>query len=158
MAFTIVLSREAGTNGSRVAHAMGERLGWMVYDRELVQHIAADMGVHTRLIDSVDEKHCGWLLECLEAFAAVRHASEGAFVRHLIETLLSVGAHGQCVIVGRGAAQVLPPAATLPVRLVGPMEDRVQAVCRKLGIPHEDAKRWVEKTDAECHRFVKDHF
>jgi cytidylate kinase len=157
-AFTIALSREAGANGSLVARAVGERLGWVVYDRELVQHIAADMGVRTSLLESVDEKHRSWLLECLESFASAPAVSESAYARHLLEALASLGAHGECVIVGRGAAQVLPTAATLRVRLVGPVQDRVKAVCQRFSIPYEEAKRWVERTDGERVRFVKDHF
>ncbi len=157
-AFTIALSREAGASGSLVARALGERLGWLVYDRELVEHIAADMGVRASLLDSVDEKHRGWVLECLEAFASAPAISEGAYVRHLVETLLSLGAHGNCIIVGRGAAQVLPPAVTLRVRLVSAVEDRVRAASQRLGISPEEARRWVERTDGERVRFVNDHF
>jgi cytidylate kinase len=157
-AFTIALSREAGASGSLVARAVGERLGWLVYDRELVEHVAADMGVRASLLDTLDEKHRGWVLECLEAVASAPAVSEGAYVRHLVQTLLSLGAHGKCVIVGRGAAQVLPPGVTLRVRLVGAVEDRVRAASQRLGIPHEEARRWVERTDGERARFVKDHF
>jgi cytidylate kinase len=157
-AFTIALSREAGANGPLVARAVGDRLGWAVYDRELVQHVAADMGMRTSLLESVDEKHRSWLQECLEAFTSAAPVSESAYARHLLETLLSFGSHGECVLVGRGAAQVLPAAATLRVRLVGPVEDRVKAICGRFGISHEEAKRWVVKTDAERVRFVKDHF
>ncbi len=157
-AFTIALSREAGTDGSLVALAVGERLGWPVYDSELVQHIAANMGVRTSLLEALDEKHRSWLLECLEAFASAPAVSESAFARHLMETLLSLGAQGECVLVGRGAAQALPADRTLRVRLVGALEDRVRTVCRRLGTSPEEAKRWVERTDHERVRFVKDHF
>ncbi len=157
-AFTIALSREAGANGTAVARAVGERLGWVVYDRELVQHIAVDMGVRGSLLESVDEKKRSWLAESLEAFASGPAVSEAAYARHLVETLLSLGAHGRCVIVGRGAAQLLPAATTLRVRLVAPVEDRVGAVCRRFGVPPEEAKRSVERADAERVRFVKDHF
>jgi len=157
-AFTIALSREAGANGSLVARVVGERLGWVVYDRELVQQVASDMGVRTRLLDSLDEKHRSWLLECLEAFGSAPTVSENAYARHLLETLLSLGAHGKCVIVGRGAAQVLPRAATLRVRLVGPVEARVKTISQRFGIPDEEAKRWVKRTDNERVRFVTDDF
>jgi cytidylate kinase len=156
--FTIALSREAGANGSLVARAVGERLGWMVYDRELLQHIAADMGVRTSILESLDEKHRSWLLECLEAFGFDPVMSESAYARHLLETLLSLAAHGECVIVGRGAAQVLPMAVTLRVRLVGLLEDRVKAICQRFGIAPEEAKKWVERTDGQRVRFVKEHF
>jgi cytidylate kinase len=72
--------------------------------------------------------------------------------------LLSLAAHGECVIVGRGAAQVLPAETTLRVRLVAPEEKRVEAIEQRFGISNEEAARWVEKTDAERIRFVRDHF
>jgi cytidylate kinase len=157
-AFTVALSREAGANGPQVARVVGERLGWPVYDRELVQRVAEEMGLRASLLESVDERRKSWLQECLESFASVPGVSEGAYARHLLQTLLALAAHGECVIVGRGAAQVLPAATTLRVRLVGPVEERAEAIRQRFGITHEEAARWVEKTDGERVRFVKDHF
>jgi len=156
--FTIALSREAGANGSSVARVIGERLGWNVYDRELLQQIATDMGVRTSLLESLDERHHSWLLECLESLSAAPAVCESGYVRHLVETLLSLGSHGKCAIVGRGAAQVLPAATTLRVRLVGSVSDRVKTVCERLRISQDDAQKLVQKIDRERVQFVKDHF
>jgi cytidylate kinase len=158
LAFTIAVSREAGADGSRVAAVVAERLGWTVYDRELVQQVASDLGVHAGLLDSLDEKHRSWLLESVQAFGAAPSISADAYRRRLLETLLSLGAHGDCVIVGRGAAQVLPAATTLRVRLIGSIEDRVKVIARRRNIPAEEAKRWIAETDQERTRFVRDHF
>jgi cytidylate kinase len=155
---TVAISHEAGSNAPVVARTLGERLGWPVYDRELLQRIAAEMGVRATLLESVDERRKGWLLECLEALGTPPAVSQGGYVRHLVETLLALAAHGDCVVVGRGAAQVLPAATTLRVRLVGPVEDRRTSVRQRFGIEPEAAARWVAQTDAERVRFVKDHF
>ena len=40
-AFTIAISRQSGARGTTTARAVGERLGWAVYDRELVERIFA---------------------------------------------------------------------------------------------------------------------
>jgi cytidylate kinase len=157
-AFTIALSRERGARGTSTARAVGARLGWTVYDRELLERIAQEMKLRTSLLESVDEKRVSWLRECVEAFASVPSVSGSAYVRHLTETLLSLAAHGECVIVGRGAAQVLPAETTLRVRLVAPAEWRVGAVSQKLGLSKQEAAREVEVTDRERTRFVKDHF
>src|SRR5215831_7473497 len=81
--FTIVLTREAGTLGTSVAREVGTRLGWPVYDHELLERIARDMGLHTSLLESVDEKRVGWLTESMEALLAVPRVSESAFVRRV---------------------------------------------------------------------------
>ena len=123
-ALSIAISREAGARGSSVAREVGRRLGWTVYDHELLESIAREMKVRASLLESVDEKHKSWLEERVEAFSAIPYVSENAFVRHLVETVLSLGVHGECVIVGRGAAHILPAATTLRVRLIAALDDR----------------------------------
>ena len=157
-AFTIALSRESGARGTSTAREVGARLGWAVYDHELLERIAQEMKLRTSLLESVDEKRVSWLQECVEALASVPSVSGSAYVRHLTETLLSLAAHGECVIVGRGAAQVLPAETTLRVRLVAPMEWRLRAMSQKLGVSREEAACQVERIDRERVDFVRDHF
>ncbi len=58
-AFSIAISREPGTHGSAVAKEVGRRLNWQVYDHQLVDLVAQDMGVRTKLLESINEKHTG---------------------------------------------------------------------------------------------------
>jgi cytidylate kinase len=115
-------------------------------------------GVRAELLKSVDERRMPWLLEFLQGFTSGPEVSESASVYHLAETLLSLAAHGECVVVGRGAAQVLPAETTLRLRLVGPRKDRVAAIQRRYGCSRDEAERWVEQRDREWRAFVKDHF
>ena len=155
--FTIAISRESGARGTSTAREVGARLGWLVYDHELVERIAKEMKLRTSLLESVDEKRVSWLQECAESFASAPSVTKSSYVRHLVQTLLSLAAHGECVIVGRGAAQILPVETTLRVRLVAPVEWRIAAISQKLGIAKEAAAREVAKIDCERHCFVKDH-
>src|ERR1022692_3686960 len=145
-AFSIAVSREAGTYGAAIAREVGNRLGWPVYDRELLQRIADDMGVRRTLLESVDERRQGWLSECLASLFAVPEVTEVAYFRQLVETLLSLAAHGECVIVGRGAAVVLPLATTQRVRVAAPLEHRIKAVQRERSISLKEATARVKTT------------
>jgi cytidylate kinase len=156
-AFTIALSREVGTPGTSVAHEVGQRLGWTVYDHELVEHIAQQMGVHASLLDSIDERGRNWLMQCLEAFGPSL-VPESAYTRRLTETFLSLAAHGHCVIVGRGAANVMPPQTTLRVRLIGNLEDRIAWVSQQRRLTRAKASEWINTTQRERLAFVRKHF
>jgi cytidylate kinase len=156
--FTIAISRQAGAGGSALARAVSEKLGWPIYDKELIEKIAEEMGLRTQLVQSVDERRGSWLEECLHSLTARRSVSEGAYVHYLSQVLLSLAAHGNCVIVGRGAAQILPEATTLRVRLVGPYEKRVAAIEERHDLGRVDAEREVKETDQRRRRFVMDHF
>jgi cytidylate kinase len=156
--FSITISRETGTRGPAVARAVGERLGWPVYDHELLELVARELHVAVKVLDNIDEHHVTWLQECVEAFAAVPAVREQKYVRHLIEALLTLSARGRCVIVGRGSTFVLPPATTLRVRLSAPVADRIDVICRERHLARPDAARYVDQTDRDRAHFVKLHF
>jgi cytidylate kinase len=156
-AYTIALAREAGALGTSVATEVGKRLNWPVYDQLLLERIAHEMGLRTQLLESVDEKRKSWLLEVVEGFVSAG-VSELAYVRHLTQTLLSLAVHGECVIVGRGAAHVLPRETTLRIRLVADLNDRIAAVTRVRGLTKEQAAKWIADTDRQRQTFIKDHF
>jgi cytidylate kinase len=155
---TIALSRQAGSRGAEIARAVGERLGWPVYDHELLDHIAAEKGLSTRLLEQLDERHSGWLEEAVRSFCTTDGARDGYYLRGLLGLLISLGKVGHCVIVGRGAAQVLPPEATLSVRVIAPRGDRIAQVEKRRGTTKAEAERWVDQHDRERILFVKHHF
>jgi cytidylate kinase len=157
-AYTIAISRETGTYGAAIAREVANRLGWPVYDRELLQRIADDMGVRRTLLESVDERQEGWLRESLARLFSVPEVTEANYFRHLVEMLLSLATHGECVIVGRGATVILPLATTLRVRLVAPLEHRIQAVQREHSNSRKEATLRIENTDWERNRFITSHF
>jgi cytidylate kinase len=155
---TIALARAAGAPGTTVASEVGKRLNWPVYDHLLLERIAKEMGLRTQLVESVDERRRSWLLEMVEGFVSADGVSELSYVRHLTQTILSLAEHGECVIVGRGAAQILPPKTTLRVRLDGDLDDRIAAVSSRLSLSRDKAAKWVADTEHRRETFIKDHF
>jgi cytidylate kinase len=154
---TIALAREAGIPSAAVAEEIGRRVGWQVYDHELLDRIAEDMGLRTRLLESVDERRVNLLLEMFEGLLSVPYVSESAYFQHLVKTALALGAHGECIIVGRGAAHILPIESTLRVRLMASRNDRIAMLAHELGLSSKEAARQVDATDRERNRFVRDH-
>lgn len=157
-AFTIALSREAGTPGSAVAHEVGRRLGWPVFDHELLERIAEEMHLRPSLLRQVDERPVNWLVERLGTFMAQPEVSEPAFVEHLIAVLLGLSAHGRCVVVGRGSVHLLSGERTLRVRLAAPLRDRIEAHQHQNGISYEEAAHQVATIDRERTAFAQKHF
>jgi cytidylate kinase len=172
-ALTIAISRQSGANGSRIARLVGQRLSWPVYDRELLERLADEMGLRTDLGETLDEQRPSWLEECLEDFRArPRNSSmdglpalpslpeviEDAPVRHLLRVLFALAADGLCVIVGRGAAQVLPAATTLRVRVVAPLAKRVARMQERFALLPDAAEERVRQIDADRNHLVRQYF
>ena len=114
------------------------------------------MDVHR--LESVDERPGSWLVECIESFAAASTVTEVTYFRRLIKLLLALGARGECIIVGRGAMIVLPVETTLRVRVVASRHDRIALIGRERGLNPAEAARYVDSTDRERSRFIRDHF
>ena len=157
-ALTIALSRQVGGGGTSIATEVGNRIGWPVYDHALLERIAQEMHLRTQLLESVDERQTHWLTECVEAFSQAPAISTNAYVRHLIQTILSLAAHGSCIIVGRGSPYILPPATTLRVRIIADREHRILGLSRERGISRAEADAQLDQIDRERIAFIKDHF
>lgn len=156
--FSIAFSREAGSGGLLVAREIGKRLNWPVYDHELLEHLATELHVDVDQLEFVDERPGNWLVDCLKAFSAVSNVTEVKYFRRLLNLIMALGDHGECVIVGRGAPFILPVATTLRVRLLAEGKDRVALIARERGLNPTEAAKFVENTDRERVRFIKDHF
>jgi len=156
--FTIALAREAGAKGSTIAQAVGARLDWPVYDKELLQRIAEEKGLQARLLEGLDEKYIDWLTATMRRLCAVPTPDSYVYLKPLLQVLATLSSQGHCIIVGRGAAVVLPVETTLSVRLIAPRPMRIAHMQEKLGLSPAEAERWVDQTDRERNRFLKEHF
>ena len=65
---TVAISREAGIDAGAYARAIGQQLGWPVWDHELLELIARRLGSRVSELETLDERHISWIQESLEAF------------------------------------------------------------------------------------------
>ncbi|HEY7312827.1 MAG TPA: cytidylate kinase-like family protein [Gemmataceae bacterium] len=154
---TIALSCEAGVPVEEVAREVSTRLGWPVYNHELLKRIAEAMHCSVTVLEQLDEKHHSWLPECLGGFASPG-LSQSQYACRLIQFIQSLGAEGRCLIVGRGAAFVLPWHSTLRIHLIGYLEDRIASLGRRFHLDRLKAQRCVRELDWEQNRFIRDYF
>ena len=154
----LLISRERGSGGSRVARLAGERLGWQVFDREILDQIAELAHVRLQLAESVDEQTRAKLENNLQAELNPGAIGDEAYFRYLRQVVKTLGHHGDVVLVGRGAMYPLPSQCALRVRVVAPLELRVQRMAERTGLALAQARAHVEKFDAERTGFVKGCF
>lgn len=156
--FTIAMSRQVGSKSVAIAEEVGKRLGWPVYDQALIEKIAQEMNLRTHLLQSLDERRMSWLTECLNVLSPQQKISQSTFIKHLVQTILSLGSHGSCIIVGRGGVHLLPPATTLRVRIVANRHDRICRLSEEMKISYEEATWRLERIDQERQGFIRDNF
>ena len=153
----ICVSRLVGVGQAAVTRPLGERLGWPVLDRELLDAMAGDDRLRQRIYRTMDQRDLGWWE------SAVRAAMIGEYVRddyfhRLTETLLSLARQGSCVFVGRGADLVLPRDCGLRVRLVAPLEARLGWLGESRGLTAPQARAEIERVERQRAAFIRGHF
>ena len=140
-----------------MANLIGRKLGWQVFDRQIVDAIAQRTRMRQQLVENLDEKTRGGLEEFLR-HVLTKEIGSTDYLAHLRQVLLTLGQQGDVVIVGRGAEYILPGQFGLRVRLVAPIDIRTERIARGSGLAPEAAHPLVAKVDQERKDFAHDQF
>lgn len=158
----ITISRQYGCMAYALAERLAQRLdaefpGWSftIYDRKILEVLAQRESFTADVIDSLSARTRGAIEEWADFLIADR-PSEVQVLRHLVRTLCSVAALGQAILIGRGSAVItrkLP--AGIHLRLIAPIEWRVENLKRYPERAHEAKVEFVKKADRERERFTR---
>jgi hypothetical protein len=154
----ICISREYRSRGSEIGKRVAERLGFQLYGHELVDQIAEQAHVRRRVIESVDERTQRAIDNFLGEVFGGGFFARSDYLRNLAKVVLTLGRHGEGVILGRGAFFILDPQYTLRVRTIAPLEVRVARVAAEQGWDPEKAKDFLRRIDTERSTFIRQHF
>lgn len=153
----VAISRDVGAGGSEVAAMLGDRLGWPVFDKEILCAMAGDDTLRRQIYESMDERDLDWFEEAARALAQPGFAKDDYF-HNLTKTILSLACQARGVFLGRGADLVLPRNVGVRVRLVAPFEQRVRHVAERRSIDLDAARDEVARIDRERAEFIECHF
>lgn len=150
----LTISRESGSQGAEVAQLVGERLGWAVLDRDLVEQLAGDLELEPRVLALLDERRTNWFSETLLNLFNSRLVAQQGYVELLGKVVALAAAAEPVIIVGRGAHLILPPDSGFRVRVIAPRAFRAQQISRAQGLNPRAAEKWLDDVDADRRGFV----
>lgn len=151
----VCISREAGAGGGTIGRLVAARLGWRVYDHELLEAIAKRMEVSEDEVLALDELAPGFVQDWLLPLREEHYAPQEAYLDHLAKLIQTIGQAGHSVIVGRGANFLLPREEILAVRVVAPLKARAQRLAEKMGVSLRTARRAARDLDARRLKFAR---
>ena len=154
----VAISRQAGAGGSQLGQALGEQLGWEVFDKSLLEQIAERLHVPKRMLELVDETESSWVYDVLGVWMDSEIIPHEKYVAHLCRVALAAARRGKAIFVGRGVSFLLPPQNGLTVRLIAPIGYRVQRMRELKGLSCSDARAEVERLDRGRREFVQRYF
>jgi hypothetical protein len=152
------ISRQAGAGGSDVAAIIGKRLGWEVFDKNLLDCVAERYNVNRKMLDLVDETQSNWVYDVLGTWMDSKVVPHEKYVSHLRGIILTVARQANFIFVGRGAQFLLPREKVLAVRLVAPEPFRLKRLMQSNNLPEAEARRYMHELDQGRREFVQRFF
>lgn len=159
---TIAISREAGSRGGTIARRVGRKLGWQVYDQDLLEYMAQEMTLGRTPLEEQEETALAgaaeWVEDRLQQLLREQTLSQHPSVINLARVILTLAARGSVVLIGRGAGFLLPPATTLHVRILAPLQDRISYFSQWHRLTVEEASEKVQQLDQRRADYIVTHF
>jgi len=166
----ITISRQPGAGAWTLAQQLVDALdaddrggrSWTCWDRELVEKVAAEHHLSQRLIESLEDANHSWFTDFLGSLSfrdepTVADADK-AYAR-VAGTIRALAQAGRSVIVGLGGVFLtrrMPGGIHL--RLVAPLDYRVNFLARLYGISNDQAAVRARDMERNRHAFYKRHW
>jgi cytidylate kinase len=154
----VTISRQAGARGTELGRRVAERMGFRLWDQELVQQIASRDGSIDQLARVVDEHTHNAVEELLSSILMGDAFTGEGYVWRLRTVIETLAATGSAVVVGRGAQFVVAPGAALRIRVVASTESRLANLIAERGLAERAARAEAERIDRERLAFVKHQY
>ena len=150
----ITLSREAGAGGSEIGEAVGQRLGWEVLDKNLLDCVAQRFHLSRPMLELVDETMSNWAYDILGPWFDHQIIPHEKYLVHLARIVIAAARRGNVVIVGRGGQFLLPRNQGLAVRIIASEKYRVGRIMKKYAMGEAQARHFVTGVDRGRKEFV----
>jgi hypothetical protein len=154
----LAISREAGAGGSAIAEIIGRQLGWEVLGKELLDRIAQRFHSNRMMLDVVDETPSNWIYDVLGTWMDSKVIPHETYLVQLSRVVVAAAKQGPAIFVGRAAQFLLPRDKGFAVRLVAPVEFRLQNLMRLKKMTADAAQRYVNKVDPFRREFGRRFF
>jgi len=157
---TITVSRDPGSGGRDVAEKVAANLGLDYLDKKkLMKMIVKKAGLDMHLVDDAlkEETSSPWE-SMINNFMGLKKLDEYTFIRTLIEVMLETAAKKPFVVLGRGANFILPPEATLRVRITAPRRVLIKYAMQFENKNRMEARQTIDKYLKSRRDFVYKYF
>lgn len=154
----ITVSREPGSGGKLIAQKIAEKLGFDLFHREVIHEMAESAQAKKMLMETLDEKGLSVIEDLISSLVYDRYLWPDEYLKHLMKVIGTIGKHGRAVIMGRGANFILQKERAFRIRVIAPLERRIQNVMKEYGSSEEETRRRVLRTESDRMSFIRKYF
>ena len=154
----ITISRTLGARGEEIAERLTELSGFHLVDREIIDAIASDFGIQSRMVELFDETTRSELESWFDGIIRGRIIDSSDYLKSLAKTIGSIMRHGEAILMGRGANIIIGPNRGFHVRVVAPLAKRIASISAERNITDDEAEKLITENDTRQAKFIKKSF
>ena len=154
----VTVSMQPGAGGCFAAQKIAERLNFDFFHRDIIKGIAESAKISASVIETLEKERLSGIGDFISSLVNKHYLYPGLYLQHLMEVICTIAEHGQAVIVGRGANFILPSAKRLSVRIVAPLEVRIQNIVNSFDVAEDEAKRRIIMRESRRSAFIRQSF
>ena len=154
----ITIGRQHGSNGHDIARALSAELGIPCYDKEIVDHAAANSSFSREIFESYDEKRVSAYIVPTPHYIGM---NEGFRLNMKIasaqfDAIRKLADEGDAIFVGRCADYILRSREDLVrVFILADTPFRIQTLMQRKGIGEDAAKKLLKEVDKDRASYYK---
>jgi len=143
----ITFSREMGTNGTKIARQVAEKLNYRLIDTEAIDNKAREMGF-LESVEKADEKPPSLFQRFFSHKPSIN-------LDRLSSVIYELAEEGNAVFIGRGGQMLLKSFnCALHVRVIASRQTRIKHLVER-GYTQDAALKEIERSDQEKSGFIK---
>lgn len=154
----LAISQPACSGGRELAERLAARLGWELYDRNIVEALHEHDTLGKSVLESLDQHLLAWREDWIYHLFVPGHTSTTAYVQRLSRLVFSIAMRGNAVFVGRGAGCIIPQENRLDVLVTSSFKARQERWLAERGGTPEQARRELVRLDRERGEFISRSF
>ncbi len=154
----VTVSSEPGSGGQVIARGIAGKMGYDLFQRDIIREIAERADIGASVIESIEKERLSGIEDFIATLVSRRYLWPEKYLEQLMKVISVIGKHGRAVIAGRGANFILPPSERLSIRVVAPIDLRVQNISRLLNLSEDEARKRVIMKEAKRKAFIRKSF
>lgn len=151
----ITISRQAGCSSIRLAKQLAKALNdefhteWTVISKEVLKESASKLQLDPKNIKTIFKaKHHTVIADILNAFVSKDYQLEHKMRNTVMSVIRDFASTGNKVLLGRGANMICSDCDNaLHMRIVGPLNWRIERVMKSKKLGKEDAIKYIDATE-----------
>lgn len=154
----ITVCMEPGAGGCLIAEQVSNRMGLDFFHRDMIHKISESAHISTAIVESLEKERLSGVQDFIASIVKDQYIHPSIYLDHLMTVVGTIGKHGRAVIVGRGANFIIPAKDRFAIRVIAPLEQRIENVAHRFNVPTDTAKRRVLVRESRRAAFVRQSF